>query len=275
MTPNEIGLMLRVGEDPAESLRKVASLGLSLVQLGYPGDAWLAEPKRAQLKRMLDDARVRVFTVFIAFAGEDYADIPTIRRTVGYLDPATRADRVARTVEACEFAKALGALYIHMHVGFIPVDPAHPQYAPLVDALKRIADGAAAHALGVALETGQEPADVLVRFIGDIGRANIRVNFDPANMILYRSGDPHDALAKLAPWIVSIHCKDARPTTEKDKLGEETPLGEGAVDYPRLIRGLKAIGFTGPLIIEREISGPEQVRDVRAAIEIITRLLGA
>ena len=44
------------------------------------------------------------------------------------------------------------------------------------------------------LETGQESADALLEFIGDVDRENLFVNFDPANMILYGSGEPIEAL---------------------------------------------------------------------------------
>jgi sugar phosphate isomerase/epimerase len=142
----------------------------------------------------------------------------------------------------------------------------------MVDVVRKIADYCERMGLAVALETGQEPADVLVGFIRTVGRKNVFVNFDPANMILYGSGDPHDALMKLKDWVVSVHCKDGIGSTEKDKLGTETPLGKGKVDIPRFIRELKSFGYTGPLVIEREISGPEQVKDIRAAIQWLDEL---
>ena len=46
----------------------------------------------------------------------------------------------------------------------------------------------------VHLETGQETADGLLQFIADVGRDNLFVNFDPANMILYGTGEPIEAL---------------------------------------------------------------------------------
>ncbi len=272
MKPNEIGLMLGVGEDPARNIAKAKSLGLHLVQLGSPKDEWLAEPKRSQLRRMIDDAGIEVFSVFVAFPGESYADIPTVRRTVGFLDPSTREARLARSSRIIDLAKLLGATYASLHVGFIPLDPALPAYGEMVRAVQRMCDAAGRLGLRVALETGQEPADVLVEFVRAADRDNLCVNFDPANMILYGSGDPHDALAKLKQWVVSVHCKDAVGPTEKGRLGTERPLGEGAVDIPRFIGELKAFGFKGPLVIEREISGAEQLKDVKAAIALLERL---
>jgi len=42
----------------------------------------------------------------------------------------------------------------------------------------------------------------------EMERPNLRINFDPANMILYGTGDPIEALGVLAPHVVSVHCKD-------------------------------------------------------------------
>ena len=44
--------------------------------------------------------------------------------------------------------------------------------------------------------TGQETADTLWQFLHDLGRDNVGVNFDPANMILYDKGDPIASMKK-------------------------------------------------------------------------------
>jgi hypothetical protein len=113
----------------------------------------------------------------------------------------------------------------------------------------------------------------MLRFIADVKCTNVRVNFDPANMVLYGSGEPIEALSKLAEYVVTVHCKDGKPPAEKDKLGVEVPLGQGDVGMDRFIAKLKEIGYPGPLVIEREISGEQQIADVRAGIELLKRLV--
>ncbi len=145
---------------------------------------------------------------------------------------------------------------------------------------RRICDYAAANAQDFALETGQERADVLMRFIGDVGRANLKINFDPANMILYGTGDPIDALRTVAPRVLSVHCKDGDwpPAGMAGALGSERPLGKGAVGIERFVRTLAELGYRGTLSIEREGTNHETwLRDVRAAallLEGITATLG-
>jgi sugar phosphate isomerase/epimerase len=53
----------------------------------------------------------------------------------------------------------------------------------------------------------------------------------------------------------------------------EKRLGEGRVDFPRFIAKLKSFGYQGALTIEREISGEEQIRDIKEAIEFLKPLL--
>ena len=272
MQPNQIGIMLNVGQDPVENIAKVKSLGISLIQMGSPGDDWLVEPKRKELKHMIDAASLEVFTVFVGFEGEAYDDIETVKRTVGYLNVEARESRLERTWACCELAKCLGAPYVGAHIGFIPEDTADAQYGEMVEVVQRICEYGEGLGIAVALETGQEPAAVLKRFMNDVGRDNLFVNFDPANMILYGSGDPHEALALLKDKVVSVHVKDGKWPTAEGQLGEMTPLGEGDVDIPKFIAGLKAFDYQGPLVIEREITGEEQVRELREGITMLEKL---
>jgi sugar phosphate isomerase/epimerase len=51
------------------------------------------------------------------------------------------------------------------------------------------------------------------------------------------------------------------------------PAGEGKVDFPAIIARLKALGYTGPLTIEREISGTQQIADIKKAIAYLQKIL--
>jgi sugar phosphate isomerase/epimerase len=96
-------------------------------------------------------------------------------------------------------------------------------------------------------------------------------------MILYGTGDPITALDTLAPYVITVHCKDGDwPSSAiPGALGAEQPLGQGSVGMERFIAKLKEIGYKGPLIIEREASDPEQRRgDILMAVELLRRLGG-
>ncbi len=271
----EIGVMFWAGRDPAETLREVRSLGVRCGQLAIPGELNLDAATIAAWKRALADEEFRLVTVFAAYMGESYADIPTVQRTVGFVPRATRAQRERRTYDVSDFAAALGAPGIATHIGCVPDNPADPDYVAVRDLVRRVCDDAAEWNQTFALETGQESARVLLEFVRDVDRPNLRINFDPANMILYGTGDPIEALDVLGPLVISVHAKDGNwpPKDVPGALGAEQPFGKGAVGTERLIAKLKHIGYDGSLNVEREIEDQKQrLEDIRDAVTILERL---
>ena len=253
----EVGIFFWAEVDPRQTLQSVKRAGVSIGQLGADASAVLDAGK---WNAALAAEEFQLITVFAAYEGESYADIPTVQRTVGFVPEATRAAREARTRGVIDFAAALGVKSFGCHIGFVPEDAASPQYSAVRDVVRRIADYAAPHGITFCLETGQEPAMLLLRFFDDVGRANLRINFDPANMVLYGSGEPGEAFRLLAGHVATVHAKDgdwpdpARPGA----LGVERKLGEGAVDIPKFIGTLKACGYQGTLHIESGLHGEEQ-----------------
>lgn len=273
--PLEIGIMLGVGDDPTESLAKVKAVGVTNAQMGCPPDIYLAGTAFERLKKALQEADITITTVFCGFPGESYADIPTVQRTVGYVPPATREERIQKTFAISEFARGLGVDAIAAHIGFVPENPQDPLYPEIIATIQRIADYCKKNGQIFSLETGQESAETLLRFLTDLHRENVKVNFDPANMILYGSGDPIEAMDILKDYIVSTHAKDAQWSDQPGiTWGVETPLGQGDVGMERYIAKLKEIGYTGYITIEREISGEKQIEDIRAGVALLRSLIG-
>ena len=271
---HEIGVMFWGNKDPLETLRELKSLGVRCGQLGVSGEMDL-KGAAAAWKRALEDEKFTVYTVFCAFTGESYADIPTVQRTVGYIPQATRAERETRTLEISDFAAQLGVPSIATHVGFVPEDDGDPDYLAVREMVRRICDHAKRHRQTFALETGQEKAEALLHFLHDVNRPNLGINFDPANMILYGTGDPVEALGVLASHLLSVHCKDGDwpPKNVPGALGSEKPLGQGAVGMDSFLRQLHKIGYKGPLTIERESEDPVQrIKDIKMGIGLLERL---
>ena len=122
-------------------------------------------------------------------------------------------------------------------------------------------------------ETGQETPITLLRAITDVGVDNQFVNLDTANLILYGKGNPIDALDVIGKLVRGTHAKDGLFPTDPKKMGEEVPIGQGKADFPRLIPRLKQLGYDGPLTIEREISGPRQLEDIRKEKAYLEKLI--
>lgn len=273
----EIGVMFWAGRDPRETLREVKALGVSCGQLGVPGDMPLEGAAEAW-KSALEQENFTVVTVFCAYIGESYADIPTVEKTVGFIPESTRAEREQRTKDVSHFAAAIGVKSIACHVGFVPEDRSDPRYTAVRDLVRRICDHAALHGQTFALETGQEPAEILLEFLKDVDRKNLGINFDPANLIMYGSGDPIQAVEVLHEHLLSVHAKDGTwpPKKPEGALGTEAPLGEGAVGMDKFIAKLKQVGYKGTLNVEREIDDLQQKKiDMRKGVDLLKRLTAA
>jgi sugar phosphate isomerase/epimerase len=209
----------------------------------------------------------------LGFPGEDYTTPQTIRRTGGFGDPALRPERLERLRWGLDRTVALGLSDLMLHAGFIPA-PGDPDRGPFLDTLARAGQLAADQGVTLAFETGQETAELLRLTLDELAAPNLKINFDPANMLLYDMGDPIRAIELLGPDIRSVHVKDARRPKVAGQWGEEVPLGEGEVDIPRFVRTLQAVGYRGPLLIEREVGDqPARLRDIAHGIRVLRECL--
>jgi sugar phosphate isomerase/epimerase len=270
-----LGVFASIDAGMGVQLDVAHELAVPTIHLHTPQKATRTEQHAEAFLKRLAELNITVSCVFGGFEGESYADIPTVKQTVGLVPPETRAARTAELKEIADFAKRLGVDVVGLHVGFVPHDSADPEYQDVVAVTQQVCDHLTGNDQALHLETGQEPADVLLRFMEDVGRDNLFINFDPANMILYGVSEPLPALEQVGRWVRSVHCKDA---TWSDKPGEtwgaEVPLGQGDVDIEAYLRTLDAIGYTGPLTIEREIpQEPErQKAEIGGALDLLRSL---
>ena len=115
-------------------------------------------------------------------------------------------------------------------------------------------------------ETGQETPITLLRVIEEVSMGgkyeNIGINMDTANLILYGKANSADAITVFGKYVMDTHIKDGLYPTDGKKLGHEVKVGEGMANIPEVLKRLKEVGYTGNLIIEREISGEKQIADI-------------
>ena len=169
----------------------------------------------------------------------------------------------------------MGIEDVLIHAGFIANNPLSAEYQYMKECLTDFAGYCKNIGVNVLMETGCESPVTLLRMIKDIGLDNIYANLDTANLILYGFGNPVDAVYTLKHYIKSLHVKDGFPPVDPEKLGVQTPVGEGFVDFRRVFPELEKVGFDGPIIIEREISGEKQEEDLKNSIKFLnTEILG-
>jgi len=251
-------------------------LGIHTVQVHTPHkESRNAAAAQAFVQRC-KEAEITITCLFGGFEGESYADIATTARTVGLVPESTRASRAAEMKEISNFAKLLGCNTLGMHIGFVP-ERNSPSYNSLIEVTRDLLDHVKGNGQNMHLETGQETADHLLEFMHDVGRDNLFINFDPANMILYGTGDPIEALQKVGHLVRSIHCKDAKwaaPEQRGKGWGTEVALGDGDVGMETYLRTLESIGYSGPLTIEREIAHDRerQKADIGQAVRLLESL---
>src|SRR5438477_10880905 len=248
-------------------------LGIDVVQIacGDPHHAAWAEGDN--LPQAARAAGFRLTGTMLGFPGEDYTTPQTIQKSGGFGNPATRAERLERVAWALDRTRELGLSDLMLHAGFLP-EPHDPDRKPFLDTLTKVSELAKAKGVTVAFETGQETADLLRRTLDDLKCSNLKVNFDPANMLLYDKGDPLRAVEILGPDICSVHVKDALRPRVPGQWGEEVPLGKGQVNIRQFIKTLQKVGYRGPLCIEREVGDQEaRLRDIAHGVEFLKECL--
>lgn len=255
-------------------LRQLDELKLPRLQLGL--DPLRTDPTSWQDAAIrLRDAGVSVVSGQFGAVGEDYTTPRTIRVTGGVVPDEHWSANLDNAHQTAELAGQLGLTMLSTHAGFIPPDDREPVFAKLVDRVSTLADLFARRCgAKLLLETGQETADTLGRFLQAVDRPNVGVNFDPANMLLYDMGDPVESVRRLMPHVRQVHIKDATPPSNPGTWGEEVVVGDGAVDWAAFLGALRDGGYEGSLIIERE-AGSQRVADIATAAERVGKWLKA
>lgn len=172
--------------------------------------------------------------------------------------PIDRGDARKQSVEqiraGLRTAKAIGATSTLITLGRLRPDLCYDEaYANAVLSLREA--GQTAQELGVELNvefvwTGFlfSPME-MKRFLEEINNPAVGFYFDPGNMAVFQL--PEHWLRVLGKLTRKVHFKDWKGNALS---GGWTPLLEGAVDFPTIMRELRAIGYDGPLVSEVEPS---------------------
>lgn len=225
----------------------------------------------AETIRVLAREDIVLRSGMMSMEGEDYSSLDSIRRTGGVRPQSTWATNREAALANAKLARRLGLDLVTFHGGFLPHERADPERKILLERLREIADIFGAEGVRVGLETGQESAATLLEVLADLAHPTLGVNFDPANMILYGMGDPIAALRELAPHVLQVHIKDAKPASSAGQWGEEVCVGTGAVDWRAFFGVLREQHVDVDCMIERE-AGSQRIEDMTAARVLVEQL---
>ncbi len=266
-----------------ESIKLAATLGLDGVQIyattGEFSPQTLTEENKNYYKQLLRDNNLVVSALCGDMGG------------YGFEIAEDNPSRVEKTKRIIDLAVEFGTSIVTTHIGVIPANKNEPRYAVMLAALTECGLYAKEKGVTLAIETGPEKATTLLGFLNDT-KGGVGVNLDPANFAMVTGQDPVEAVRLLKNYIVHTHAKDGvklnddmTPTEiyhafalggvdalNACKSFQETPLGEGSVDWPAYVAALKEIGYDGFLTIERE-TGADPCADIKNGVDFLKKLI--
>lgn len=268
---NNIGVLIRYKKDTdiALEFRKAKDMEITSCQLCI-WDETLFTPEAADaVKAALASTDFKVTAVWGGWGGPCEWNFSYGPSTIGLVPAAYRESRLNALKKASDFAEMIGVDRVITHVGFIPENPDHPDFAGTVGALRNLCRYMKAKNQYFLFETGQETPVTMLRTIEAIGYDNVGINFDTANLILYGKANTLDALDVFGQYVMETHIKDGFYPTNGMALGKEAPAGQGKANLPAVVKKLDELGFTGAFTIEREISGDQQIADIKMARDLL------
>lgn len=247
-----VGLISGLGGDSEAAFKRLHDTGFKACQTGFSAN-WNEDT--AELFKALSakyDVKISALVYCTPNGRWNFTEGPS---TIGLVPPINRMlylDMYRRAIDFCAMADIPA---MHSHFGFIPEEPTSELYVGFIETMRDLCKYAKDKGVMIYCETGQETPTTLIRAIRDIGTGNIFVNCDTANLILYGKANPVDAIYQFGPLLKELHIKDGKYPTDPYALGRETKIPEGDVDFERVIKALKDIGFTGVMTIECEMGG--------------------
>ena len=272
----KIGVIETIQDILEMGVSKLELVGLTEIQL----NCWRIDLCTEENARKIKDLFGDKYTISGIWGGWNVG--PTVwnfvdgPQTIGLVPREWRQSRMDGLKKVMDFAHHLNVKTVTTHMGFMPENPNTIEYREILDCLYELCSYADKYGILFCFETGQETPTTLLRAIQDMkkrGLNNLRINLDPANLLLYGKGNPLDALDVFGQYVVGIHVKDGDYPTDGDNLGSEYKVGTGRVNFEVLISKLQKLGYQGPLTIEREISGEQQIKDILDTINFLENIL--
>lgn len=274
-----VGVLIEIFRDTDVDAKfaELRSMGMESCQLVCWDKEIMNQETADKVNEAAERREVDITAFWCGWDGPKVWDFYDGQLTLGLVPEAFRFERVKMLQKGIVFADMIHVKDVATHVGYMPENPYDPNYAGVLACLKDLVKLCKENGQNFLFETGQETPVTLKRAIQDIekdlGKGNVGINLDPANLIMYGKANPVDALEVFGEYVMGIHGKDGKYPTDGHMLGDEVPLGKGKVNYPAFVAKLKEIGYTGDITIEREISGEEQKKDIIMAKAVLDELL--
>lgn len=207
----------------------------------------------------------------------------------GFVNIEDNDIKIEKSKRIMDLAVELQSKVVTTHIGVIPEDENHPTYKILQGACEELGNYADSVGAYFAIETGPEKSSTLKKFLDSLKSNGVRVNLDPANLVMVVGDDPVEAVYNLKDYIVHTHAKDGvmyKPLNPEhfyhgngdydfvkwEEYFCEKPLGKGTVDFKAYIIALNDIGYHGFLTIEREV-GENPAKNIKDAVDFLKDII--
>ena len=273
---NKLGVLIVLNDktDVLAEMQKAREIGCECCQLSVWNPALYTDRWAEEIVAASQKTGLEISTLGAGWSGPKEWNFTGGPVTLGLVPEAYRMTRAEELLRGADFAVKLGVSRIATHVGFLPESRNDPQYGGVLAILRYVAKGCQARGIDFLFETGQETPVALLRVIEELGFDNLGINMDTANLILYGKANSADAISVFGKYVKDTHIKDGFYPTEGNSLGSEVAVGEGLANLPEVIRRLQAVGYTGNYVIEREIKGEQQTKDIIKTLAYLRELLG-
>lgn len=260
-------------EEMSKKFAVLKSEGFDNCQLiSWNPELWTDENSEI-LKNLIEENGITISAFWCGWEGPRVWDFYDGQITLGLVPPEYRTIRIKNLCDGADFAKKLGIENVVTHMGFIPENPNDAQFAPFCVAVRQVAQHLKKNNQNLLFETGQETPVTMLRCFEKVGMDNLGVNLDTANLILYCKANPVDALDVFGKYVMNIHAKDGLYPTNGHNLGREVQIGNGKVDFKALFKKLHELQYDSYVTIEREISGEQQIKDIRESKKYLQNII--
>lgn len=266
-------IVLRPNMDLCEEMKKLRDMGCECCQINVWNTALYTDEMAEKILSAAKEYDIELSTLWTGWSGPAEWNFTSGPSTLGIVPAAYRMKRTEEILMGADFATKIGVSRIATHVGFLPENMNDPLFYDMVSILRYIGNKCKERGLCFLFETGQETPITLLRVIEEIGLDNLGINMDTANLILYGKANSADAITVFGKYVMDTHIKDGFYPTEGKKLGREVKVGEGLANIPEVVKRLREAGYKGNYIIEREIRGDQQTKDIIDTVAYLKSIL--
>mgnify|MGYP000939257070 CR=1 FL=1 len=221
-----------------------------------------------------DDEAVAAVGAMVRAAGLEVSGLTPYQNLFNSLDEAERERECAALCRVIDMADMLGAPSVRVYGGrFVDgeTDEDGGKRSALIRSMRFCGDHAARRGVVLSLEnhfgtmttTAKETAGIVNR----IDHPAVGILYDQANLAFFPAEEYPEAIELQKEKIFYVHCKDLvyrggapqKPAfsnvshiDEDERTVHSRIPGEGILDWPGILRGLKGIGYDGWLSLEYE-----------------------